>query len=878
MGASSSVAGVIAAFCGGSGGGNEALLAIVLPLWADASVGTATGVAVTRPSLAAPWRASSAGAVGTQPGLLEQTGGGANSAGQSSFWPAAAAVVGGAAALARGSSVGSRRPLSRNWRWRGAGSGFKLCATTDGSDGYGGSAVSEADAPPRSASSSGRRRVLKSFMRREGGDVDNREPQFLTVREVYRLLKKAPGTKKAIRLSAALRRAAREGRKMRDGRMLTPDSIDVATDKYLAFVDRQKAIAEWREDSGEQNNFEEEEEEEEFSNDIPVSRGRAEEYAEKPAIPRKEEFRDNLSAKVCDRIERINGSGRLVGRLDRRAIAGALESLNDEALALEVLDGLDEQEDLKDPNTFVVEAAKALRPRRSRKKEVEDNNDEINESEWEASEVWDSKDPSNYKEPQTENRSNFKAARGKKRDPASPPTFRDVPKEVQEMVINNQFNYVERIWSSGTAADLPVAPAFEEGRKLPPEEAWLRMPHVVVNGMTNSGKSTLINHVLKWSWATRACSVPGKTFEIDFFVVNNRFVLVDLPGYPDLDQVAHLGVAKKWAQQWEDLVWAYFDLCDSRQYDLRLMLHLQVTKNPPSPTCIKFVQEAQVMGFPSLLVLTKDDKIKDAEERDFFRRKIKKKLGYYGPHLHFTSDGSVPSGRKSRKQLHRWIRSLVNEENMEACVEVIQNAWNKKDKPDDVFGHHVEPTTRRSGGTAIEARKKDQTLAEAEAELDEHEVSNLQDKAEAAPSTPRWEKKDQALDIATVLRLMPDLTDEEAAFVVAEQAEAKKPVRVWTVNKTLPATEQTPTTWRYNPYNGLPMGIRPAPRATDDNSGEFLKLGEVFKVSEEKRGPKGMIFLKLADGRGWVFDRNPMGFLCKRQALDIEALEAAMQR
>ena len=43
-------------------------------------------------------------------------------------------------------------------------------------------------------------------------------------------------------------------------------------------------------------------------------------------------------------------------------------------------------------------------------------------------------------------------------------------------------------------------------------------------------------------------SVPG----IDFYCINNRFVLVDLPGYPDPEELAHQGVLKKWEAHWQD--------------------------------------------------------------------------------------------------------------------------------------------------------------------------------------------------------------------------------------------------------------------------------------------------------------------------------------
>eukprot|EP00928_Gymnodinium_smaydae_P041795 TRINITY_DN28244_c0_g1_i1.p1 TRINITY_DN28244_c0_g1~~TRINITY_DN28244_c0_g1_i1.p1 ORF type:complete len:227 (+),score=40.59 TRINITY_DN28244_c0_g1_i1:125-805(+) len=70
--------------------------------------------------------------------------------------------------------------------------------------------------------------------------------------------------------------------------------------------------------------------------------------------------------------------------------------------------------------------------------------------------------------------------------------------------------------------------------------------------------------------------------------------------------------------------------------------------------------------------------------------------------------------------------------------------------------------------------------------------------------------------------------------------------------------------WKYQPVNGKAIGIRPDPDLDDsDAASEELLPGDVFSVSESRRGSDGVLFLKLADGRGWVFDRKPgVGTMC----------------
>jgi hypothetical protein len=70
-------------------------------------------------------------------------------------------------------------------------------------------------------------------------------------------------------------------------------------------------------------------------------------------------------------------------------------------------------------------------------------------------------------------------------------------------------------------------------------------------------------------------------------------------------------------------------------------------------------------------------------------------------------------------------------------------------------------------------------------------------------------------------------------------------------------------TWRYDPVNGIPLGIRPEPYITKPWTETELKKGEVFNVSQILRGIDGVKYLKLADNRGWVFEYKPgVGIMC----------------
>lgn len=84
-----------------------------------------------------------------------------------------------------------------------------------------------------------------------------------------------------------------------------------------------------------------------------------------------------------------------------------------------------------------------------------------------------------------------------------------------------------------------------------------------------------------------------------------------------------------------------------------------------------------------------------------------------------------------------------------------------------------------------------------------------------------------------------------------------------------PAMEpQSPSRlWRFDAGDGLHVDIRTTPDINGPRSGKWINPGEVFEVSRELQESRdGVVYLQLADGRGWIFDRKPgVGFMCRRQ-------------
>lgn len=79
----------------------------------------------------------------------------------------------------------------------------------------------------------------------------------------------------------------------------------------------------------------------------------------------------------------------------------------------------------------------------------------------------------------------------------------------------------------------------------------LNLPEIAFSGRSNVGKSSLINSLLNRKNLVKVSSKPGKTRTINFFLVNEQYVLVDLPGY------GYAAVSMREKQAWGRMIEDY---------------------------------------------------------------------------------------------------------------------------------------------------------------------------------------------------------------------------------------------------------------------------------------------------------------------------------
>ncbi len=133
----------------------------------------------------------------------------------------------------------------------------------------------------------------------------------------------------------------------------------------------------------------------------------------------------------------------------------------------------------------------------------------------------------------------------------------------------------------------------------PPPSA---LPQIAFAGRSNVGKSSLINRLLgrPRQKIARVSASPGKTQALNFYEVNGSFHLVDLPGsgYARAPQAVRDG--------WRILVRRYL----AESAELRGVVYLVDSRHPPTAGDMEFLGYLAETGAPTLIALTKVDKLK----------------------------------------------------------------------------------------------------------------------------------------------------------------------------------------------------------------------------------------------------------------------------
>lgn len=168
---------------------------------------------------------------------------------------------------------------------------------------------------------------------------------------------------------------------------------------------------------------------------------------------------------------------------------------------------------------------------------------------------------------------------------------------------------------------------------------------VAVAGRSNVGKSTLINCITEGRNIAKVSATPGKTQSLNFFLAEERFYLVDLPGY------GYAKVSAETKKMWGKLVEEYLT-GDPRLRGLVFLIDCRRQFEKDDLMLLDWVVNRPL---PFLIVITKADKLT--------RSQLNTTVSGYRKLIFGKEDGqltpfSVRSGL-GRKEVIQWIRQIA---------------------------------------------------------------------------------------------------------------------------------------------------------------------------------------------------------------------------
>ena len=172
------------------------------------------------------------------------------------------------------------------------------------------------------------------------------------------------------------------------------------------------------------------------------------------------------------------------------------------------------------------------------------------------------------------------------------------------------------------------------------------LPEIAFAGRSNVGKSSLLNRLVRRKAFARVSNTPGRTREINFFKVNDAFVLADLPGY------GYAKISKTRKAEWLPLIEGYLRASTA----LRGVVQLLDSRHDPSVEDLQMLDFLADVGVPTVVVLTKTDKLR--------AREVPERIHAIAVALRLEDDQIIPFSaetNRGRDELAEALLALVSQ-------------------------------------------------------------------------------------------------------------------------------------------------------------------------------------------------------------------------
>jgi GTP-binding protein len=171
------------------------------------------------------------------------------------------------------------------------------------------------------------------------------------------------------------------------------------------------------------------------------------------------------------------------------------------------------------------------------------------------------------------------------------------------------------------------------------------LPEIALVGRSNVGKSSLVNTLLQRKNLARTSNTPGKTRQMNYYLINEQFYFVDLPGY------GYAKVSKAEQVKWGQLIEDYL----LKRPQLKGVIQLIDSRHEPSDADISMYQWLANLKAPVVVVITKADKISRgswSKSETLVRKTLG--MGPNVPHVLFSAESKL-----GREDLWKIIQEMT---------------------------------------------------------------------------------------------------------------------------------------------------------------------------------------------------------------------------